>query len=143
MTISVRGFDGNAFDQNSIEAVGGRFLRTLVQLVLSGNYVAGGDTLDLTNAGGTPTAPTTVPSAQVRGIAQMDIRAISKSTTGFSSIGGAYSIISAGGVIPVPISAVNALKLKLFLVTNAEYTAGAYGTDALADIVLAEIMWAR
>jgi len=143
MTVTVYGLDGNAFDQNSIEAVGGRFLRTVVRLVLSGSYVAGGDALDLTNGGGTSSAPSTVPTAQVRGIARFSFSPIAKTTAGLSAIGGSYSLLSSGAVTPIPISAVSALKLKLFLVTNAEYTAGAYGADALADMLIAEIMWAR
>ena len=146
MTVKVMGFDGNPFDQNSIVADGGRFIATLVQFVLSGNYVAGGDTLDFTNGGGSAAFPSTVPSAQNRGIAQIDLRPISKVTGGLVSIGGSYSIIAPGGVIPVPLFGANSiqnLKLKLFLVTNAEYTAGAYGSDALGDIVMAKVYWAR
>lgn len=141
--VTCLGLDGNPFDQNSVEIISGRMLKTNVLLKLSGSYATGGDTLDLTNGGGTPASPTTVPSAQVRGIAAIDVRPIAKSTSALSAVGGSYSVISSGGVTPIPNSAVNALKLKLFLVTNSEYTAGPYGTDALADMVCAEITWAR
>ena len=141
--ITVLGLDGNPFDQNSIEVIAGRVIKTLVLFKLSGSYATGGDTLDLTNGGGTAASPTTVPPAQVRGIAGIDLRPIAKSTSALSAVGGSYAVISSGGVLPIPNSAVNALKLKLYLVTNAEYTAGAYGADALADLVCAEITWAR
>lgn len=143
MTITVYGLDGNAFDQNSIEAVGGRLLRTLVRLVLSGSYVTGGDTLDLTNGGGAPANPTTVPTAQVRGIASIKVAPIAKTTAAFSAVGGSYSVLSSGAVTPIPNSAVNALKLKLYTVAGSEYSAGAYGSDALGDMLITEIIWAR
>ena len=143
MTITCYGMDGAPFDQNSIFSAGDRYIRTLIRMVLSGNYVGGGDTLDLTNAGGTPASPTTVPQAQARGIASFDVRPIAKTTAALSAIGGSYQLISSGAITPIPISAVNALKFKLFLVTNAEYTVGAYGADALGDMLIAELLWAR
>ena len=143
MSVQVLGIDSNPFDQNSIEVPQGRFLRTYVVFKLSGNYVSGGDALDLTNGGGTLAAPSVIPQAQVRGLASIDIRPIAKTTAALSAVGGAYACISPGGVVPIPNSALNALKLKLFLVTNAEYSAGAYGSDALGDIVVAELTWMR
>lgn len=143
MPIQVLGFDGGAFDQNSVEPYAGRFLKSLVRLVFSGSYPTGGDTLDFTNAGGTPSAPSVVPPAQSRGLAAIDIRPHSKIVTGLAAVGGSYNPVIPGGVLPVPNSGVNALKLKIYLVTNAEYTAGAYGADVLGDIVLAELYWAR
>jgi hypothetical protein len=144
MSIQVLGFDGNPFDQNSIEAAGGRFLKTLVRLALSGSYVTGGDTLDLTNAGGTVAAPNTVPNAQSRGLVQIDVRPISKLTTSFAAAGGQYEIISAAGVVPIPLANIaTALKLKLILIGGGEYSAGAYGADALGDLIEVEIYWAR
>lgn len=143
MSIQVLGIDGGPFDQNSIEVVAGRILRTLCLLKLSGNYPAGGDLLDLTNGGGSAVAPTTVPTAQSRGIACIDVRPIAKTTAALSAIGGTYQPITPGGVIPIVASGFNALKLKLFLVTNAEYTVGAYGADALGDLLIAEITWLR
>jgi hypothetical protein len=143
MAVTVLGVDGNAFDQNSVEVPAGRFLRTYITLKLSGNYVTGGDTLDLTNGGGSAASPTAIPSAQVRGLASVDIRPIAKTTSSLSAVGGAYACIAPGGVVPIPNSALNALKLKLFLVTNSEYSAGAYGADALGDIIIAELTWMR
>jgi len=143
MTVTVYGIDGGPFDQNSIGAQGDRFIKTFVRLVLSGNYVTGGDTLDLTNGGGTPAAPTTVPQPQNRGLANIDIRPICKLTTSFSGVGGQYEIIAPGGVVPIPQSALNALKLKLYLISGAEYAAGAYGADALGDLIMAELIWMR
>jgi len=143
MAITVLGADGNPFDQNSIMAVGDRFIKYICRLVLSGNYVTGGDTLDFTNAGGSPAAPTAVPPAQTRGIVSIDIRPISKLTSSFAAAAGQYEIIAPGGVVPVPLTAVNALKLKLMLDIAVEYAAGAYGADALGDFIQAEIYWLR
>jgi hypothetical protein len=144
MSITVLGLDGNPFDQNSIEVVAGRFLRTLMLLKLSGNYVTGGDVLDLTNGGGTPAAPSAVPTAQVRGLAQLDIRPFCKSTSSFSAADGQYFVLLPSGILaPVPIASVNALKLKLMLDIGTEYSAGAYGADALGDILQAEAVWVR
>jgi len=143
MSITVLGADGGPFDQNSIMAVGDRFIKQICRLVLSGNYVTGGDILDFTNGGGTPAAPTTVPPAQTRGIVSIDIRPLSKLTSSFAAAAGQYELIVPGGVVPIPFSAVNALKLKLMLDIAVEYTAGAYGADALGDFLQTEVYWLR
>lgn len=143
MPVTVLGMDGGPFDQNSIEIISGRTLRTYNLLKLSGNYPTGGDVLDLTNGGGTPASPTAIPTAQVRGLVSIDIRPFCKSTTSFSAANGQYFIISPVAVVPVPIVNLNALKLKLMLDVATEYTAGAYGADALADLIIAELTWAR
>jgi hypothetical protein len=146
MTITVLGVDGNPFDQNSIEAWAGRFLRTYALLKLSGNYLTGGDLLDLTNGGGTPAAPTAVPTAQNRGLVSLDLRPFCKTTASFSAADGQYYVIvpaAAAGITPVPISALNALKLKLMVDIGSEYANGAYGADALGDELIAEFIWAR
>lgn len=142
MTITVLGMDGNPFDQQSIEASGARFLRCYNQFKLSGNYVTGGDTLDFTNGGGTLAAPVAVP-VNTRGLVSLDLRPWSKLTTSFAAADGQYFVLAPLGVIPVPLANVNALKLKLMLDVATEYTAGAYGADALGDIIVAECIWAR
>src|SRR5271167_219526 len=130
MSVQVLGFDGNPFDQRSIRAMGDRFIETLVQLKLTGNYTTGGDTLDFTNGGGTPAAPTTVPPAQSN-----------------SNVGPARTVISDG---PSPAGSVNAngvdyviipgtnptnWLLKIFATAGAQYANGSYGADALTDTV--------
>lgn len=142
-TVTLYGVDGNPFDQNSIEAVGARFLRTYVRMALSGNYPTGGDLFDLTNGGGTPAAPTVVPQAQNGGLVSIDFRPFSKLTTSFAAVGGQYEIINAGGIVPIPFSAINALRLQLWLASNAQYANGAYGADALGDVITAELIWKR
>ena len=143
MAVTILGADGNPFDQSSIMSLGDRFIKCLYRFVLSGNYPTGGDTLDFTNGGGTLAAPNAVPPAQVRGIASIDIRPLSKLTTSFAAAAGQYEIIVPGGVVPVPFSAVNALKLKLMLDIAVEYANGAYGADALGDFIQAEVYWLR
>ena len=146
MPIQVLGIDGGPFDQNSVEVCSGRMLRSYVLLKFSGNYATGGDTLDLTNGGGTLAAPTVIPPAQARGLVSMDIRPFCKTTASFSAADGQYYILvpaAAAGITPVPNSALNALKLKLMLDIAVEYNAGAYGADVLADEVIVELTWAR
>ena len=146
MSIQVLGIDGGPFDQNSVEVISGRTLRSYVLLKLSGNYATGGDTLDLTNGGGTAAAPSVIPPAQSRGLVSIDIRPFCKTTASFSAADGQYYVIvpaAAAGITPVPYSALNALKLKLMLDIATEYSAGAYGADALGDELVAELTWAR
>jgi hypothetical protein len=142
MAITVLGMDGNPFDQNSVEAAGVRFLRAFCQFKLSGSYVTGGDTLDFTNGGGSLAAPVAIP-VNTKGLVSIDIRPWAKTTSAFSAADGQYFVLASLGVVPVPTVNVNALKLKLMLDVATEYSAGAYGTDALADIILAECVWAR
>jgi hypothetical protein len=143
MPVQVLGVDGNPFDENSIEVIPGRFLRTYVLLKLSGNYPAGGDIFDITNAGGTALAPNATPQAVSRGLVSIDIRPLSKLTSSFSAAAGQYFIVYPSGVIPIPFASLNTLKLKLMLDIATEYNAGAYGADALGDVIIAELTWAR
>jgi hypothetical protein len=142
MAITVLGMDGNPFDQQSIEASGARFLRCYNIFKLSGSYATGGDTLDFTNGGGSLASPVAVP-VNTRGLVSIDLRPWAKTTSSFSAADGQYFVLAPGGVIPVPLASINALKLKLMLDVATEYSAGAYGTDALADILIAECVWAR
>lgn len=63
MSVKVNAFDNTPFDQRSIFSMGDRFITQLLRLVFSGTYITGGDTLDFTNVGGTPTYPNAVPPA--------------------------------------------------------------------------------
>jgi hypothetical protein len=142
MTITVLGADGSPFDQNSIET-SQRFIRALVRLVFSGNYVTGGDVLDLTNGGGTPAAPSVVPPAQSRGLIEIDLRPASKLVTSFTAIDGQYIPVIPGG-LPITLTNIaTAIKIRVMLDIGVEYAAGAYGADVLGDIVIAELIWAR
>lgn len=143
MSITVYGLDGNAFDQSSIEAVGGRFLRSIMRLVFAGNYVAGGEVMDLTNAGGTAAAPNTVPP-QARGLVSIRLFPISKLNTSLSATFGQYlPVIPAGAVVPLIAANNSLIKCKIYVGAGTEYVAGAYGADVLGDIVQAEAIWAR
>ncbi len=143
MSIQVLGIDGGPFDQNSVEVISGRTLRSYVLLKLSGNYATGGDTLDLTNGGGTPAAPSVIPPAQNRGLISIDIRPFCKTTASFSAADGQYYVITPGPTTPIPASALNSMLLKLMKDIAVEYSAGAYAADVLADILIAELTWAR
>jgi hypothetical protein len=138
MAVTVLGVDGNAFDQRSISSIGDRYIRTLVQLKLSGNYITGGDILDFTNGGGSAAAPTTVPPGQQANPIG-PVRAVEgdgPSTAGsVSANGGGYQLIP--GTNPTN------WKLKVFATAGAQYAAGAYGADALTDNVTFELWWAR
>lgn len=127
--ITVKGFDGNPFDQNSIDGVAARFVKTLCRLVLSGNYTTGGDTLDLSNGGVSSAIP-----PQSRGIAVVFV----DSNGPLSSIGA-----NGGSFHYIPGSNPTNGKLKIFATAGTEYASGAYGTDATTDVIEAEIWWAR
>ena len=147
MSIKVVGFDGNPFDQNSVEARGDRMIRAIVKLALSGNYPTNGDPLDLTNAAGVnPLFPTTLIQAAQRGVVDIDV--IVRATTNASVLaaGGSYAIVAPNADAPLTFADLANLKLKIFKNTAgsvAEYPNGAYGADALADIVNLEVVYSR
>ncbi len=142
MAIQVLGVDGNPFDQNSIEGGPGRTVKTYVLFKFSGSYVTGGDTLDLSNGGGTPAAPNTIPTAQARGLVCLDIRPFAKTTSSFSASNGQYIPITPA--VPINGAALTTLKVKLMTNETTEYSAGAYAaSDVLSDIVIAELTWLR
>lgn len=146
MAIKVVGIDGNPFDQRSVEARGDRFLRAIVLLVLSGNYTTNGDPLDLTNAGGTALAPNTIPPACSGGVADMDIQVRATSNTSVLGAGGSYAIVAPNANTPLKFADLANLKLKVFKDSAgsvAEYPQGAYGADALADIITLEVVYIR
>lgn len=144
MALTVVGYDGGPFNQNSIEAVGARFLRTYVRIVPAGNYVAGGDALDLTNGGGTALLPTTVPQSQSRGLVSALVRPMAISNTSLANAGGRYQVrLPATSTVPTAMALLTTLLLKIFTGVPAEYAAGAYGADVLADTIIAEFLWAR
>lgn len=141
--ITVLGLDGGAYDQNSLEPCNGRFLRQVVLLKFSSSYVAGGDTLDLTNAGGSASAPNIIPPAEVRGLADIIINPLATTNSSLSAINGSYIPIIPSAVVPVNGGNLAKLKVKIYVGAGTEYVAGAYGTDVLADVVQAELVWAR
>lgn len=146
MSIKVLGIDAGPFDQNSVEARGDRFLRTVVLLQLSGAYVANGDALDLTNGGGSALTPTTVPPGASRGVADIDVQVRATTNASLLAAGGGYAVVAPNANTPLKFADLSNLKLKLFKNTAgsvAEYPAGAYGADALADIVSLEVVYAR
>lgn len=136
--ITVLGFDGNPFDQRSILSEGPRFIRTIVQLKMTGNYPTGGDTLDFTNGGGTPAAPTTVPPAQGAS-AVGPVRAVL--CDGPSPAAGVVG--NGGGYVLVPGTNPTNWKLKIYATAGTQYANGAYGSDALTDNPTIELWWAR
>jgi hypothetical protein len=146
MTIKVVGLDGNPFDQNSVEARGDRFLREFVLLQLSGNYTTNGDTLDLTNGGGTSAFPNVLPPAASRGLADIDLIVRATTNASLLAVGGGYAIIAPNANTPLKFSDLATLKLKVFKNTAgsvAEYPQGAYGADVLADIIMLELPFVR
>lgn len=146
MPIKVVGIDGGPFDQNSVEARGDRFLRAVVLLQFSGVYPAGGDVLDLTNAGGSALLPTTVLPAASRGVADIDVQVRATSNTSNLATGGSYLVVAPNANTPLKFADLSLLKMKIFKDSAgsvAEYPAGAYGADVLADIVSLEVVYAR
>jgi len=138
MSVQVLGFDGNPFDQRSIRAMGDRFIETLVQLKLTGNYATGGDTLDFTNGGGTPAAPTTVPPAQ----GASAVGPIRADVSDGPSVAGTV-LANGGSYVLIPGTNPSNWKLKIFATAGAQYANGAYGADALTDTPILRLTWAR
>lgn len=147
MAIKLVGYDGTPFIPiNHESAAGDRFLREFLLVQFSGNYPTGGDTLDLTNAGGTPAAPTTVSPASQLGVVDVDVLARSTLAASLLGAGGDYVIVAPNADTPLKFADLTTLKLKVFKNTAgaiAEYPAGAYGADVLADIVILEVVYAR
>ena len=142
MTIKLVGSDGNPFDQNSVEVVFGRKIRSTAKVVFSGNYSTGGDALDLTNAGGTPANPTTVVPAEVRGVEAIDIM-VRGATGGYVAAGGGYAVVTGNQDSPMNFTDIQNLKLKVFSTAGGELGAGAYPAAIQNDVVVLEMMWLR
>lgn len=147
MTISVESFDGGPINQRSYDAGGaGRFIKAYFLLAFSGSYVTGGDTLDLTNGGGTPAAPSGIPPATTGGVANIKVCPRSSKNTGLAAAGGLYAVLTPNADAPLKSSDLSTLKLKIFANSAGsitEYSAGAYGSDVLADQVILEVDFTR
>lgn len=141
MSIKVVGFDLAPFNQGHCNAAGDRFIRAILSLQFSGNYAIGGDTLDLTNGGGSAAFPTCIPPAEVRGAALIDVSAMGPAGS-LSAGNGEYRVL-APVAPPVPIASLNNLKMKVFQTNQSEYAAGAYAADVLTDVVQLEVVFAR
>lgn len=131
--VLVQGFDGNPFDQRSVQAFL-RFITTIHKLILSGNYTTGGDTLDWTN-GGVNSAVPSAQSFQSTGPVRCDI--CDNAPLGTTVLG------KGGNYVVIPGTLLTNWKLKLFVTAGTEYTQGAYGADATGDSILIKSDWAR
>lgn len=142
MPIQVLGYDAGPFAQYHEEARGDRFIRQFLKLVFSGNYPPGGDALDLTNAGGTPAAPTTISPAAYLGVVDIDV--LERGVTGGLVAGGGFcAIIAPNANTPLKFADLANLKLKIFTSGNTELGAGAYPASVLGDVVIIEVVYAR
>jgi hypothetical protein len=142
MSIQVLGFDNAPFNQNDCWAGGDRFIEVILLLKFAGNYVLGGDALDLTNGGGTPAAPTTFPWAEYRGAATFDIEA--HGPAGSQSAGGGYySVVAPNNDTPLTHADLANMKLKIFSGGGAELAAGAYPAAVLNDTVVIKLIYSR
>lgn len=143
MSIQVVGFDAGAFAQYHEEARGDRFIRQFLKLVFSGSYSTGGDTLDLTNAGGTPAAPNTVPPAVANGLVDVDVIERSTVSTGNAAGGGFYVLVAPNADVPLKFADLTTLKIKIFTGGTTELSAGAYPASVTSDVVILECVYAR
>lgn len=142
MSLQLLGYDGGAFAQYHAEGMPERFMRVYLKVLFSGNYPAGGDTLDLTNAGGTPAAPNTIPAAVNGGVVDVDI--IERGVVGgFVAGGGFCALIAPNANAPLKFADLANLKLKLFTSGNTELGAGAYPASVLGDIIILEVVYVR
>lgn len=135
--LTVNGFDGNPFDQRSIESMQGRFITCHYRVAVSGNYVAGGDTLDFTNGGVNSAVP---PLGRV--IEGIEIKQMAGNNTSFVALAGILAVLGIPGT-----TANNAWKLKFLQDINSDNNAGAYAgispASPLADTIELEVTWAR
>lgn len=135
MSVIVNGFDGNPFDQRSIEGLQGRFIVCHYLLALSGNQAAGGDTLDFTNGG----VNSAVPQLG-RGIVSATTEESAESASSFIGSGGYFELIG------LPSTALNAWKL-LGYSAGGTAQSGAYsgftGGSALVDSIALKVTWYR
>lgn len=95
----------------NVDASASNFVYAVAALTFSGNYVAGGDTLDFTQVADKLSSDTIV-------------QAFAESQNGNS-----------GYYIPVQGTALNNWKLKAFLGGGTEVTAGAYPASVTTDVV--------
>jgi len=95
----------------NVDSSANNFVYAIGTLTFSGNYPAGGDTLDFTQVADK------LPSTQI-------VQAFAESQNGNS-----------GYYIPVQGSALNNWKLKCFLGGGTEITAGAYPASVTTDVV--------
>src|SRR5215467_3883524 len=95
----------------NVDSSASNFIYAIASLSFSGNYPAGGDTLDFTQVADK------IPSTQV-------IQVIAESQNGNS-----------GYYVPVQGSALNNWKLKCFAGGGTEIAAGAYPASVTSDVV--------
>lgn len=139
MSLKLYGYDGNAFDQNSIRATKDRMLEAIYQVVLGGTYPSGGEPLDFTNGGGTPTLPNCIPPG-VRGVAHIHLDGRS-ATSGFLNGGGYGCIVPPNLNAPLKLADLASLKLKLFAAGGSE-ASGTYASLGFAnDVVILRVLY--
>jgi hypothetical protein len=95
----------------NVDSSANNFVYAIATLAFTGNYVAGGDTLDFTQVADK------LPSTQI-------VQVFAESQNG-----------NGGYYIPVQGAALNNWKLKAFVGGGTEVTAGAYPASVTTDIV--------
>lgn len=139
MAVSLVGLDGNPWTTKDMDATGDNYVTQRCRAILSGNYTTGGDTLNLSTivppmAGPTPLLGTVLPLE----IIPVDLG--NPTVPSLSAAGGFYAVIQA--VAPTLLNYL----LKVFKNSAgsvAEYSNGAYGTDALTDGLVLELTWRK
>jgi hypothetical protein len=133
MALSIVGLDGNPFSTRDVNGINANYIYANMLVVPSGNYTTGGDTLNLSTVAGI------IPSGSVPlllFVAPMGTGAVPS----LAAAGGLYQVVQAA----VPTLA-NYL-LKIFALSAgalSEYSAGAYGTDVLGDVIVLTTIWRK
>lgn len=133
MAIKILGVDGNPLTTRDIDGTGANFVNTKMLLQFSGSYVSGGDTLDLSTVSGL------IPSGSVPVLVEATPMGTA-AVPSLSAAGGLYQVIQAAS------AALSTYLLKIFANSagsTTEYSAGAYGTDVLGDIVILQTTWRK
>jgi hypothetical protein len=128
MSIAINGTDGNLFGNRDIDASPNNFVFSNHRLVFTGNYVTGGDTLDLTTIVGL------VPTASLP--LQIYAQSNGGATSFGAGVGGYYEVVQAG-------AALNTYKLKAYTAGGTELAAGAYPASVTSDVVTITITWRK
>ncbi len=134
MAIAILGLDGNPFTTRDVDGSPNNFIYTSMLLAFSGNYATGGDTLNLTAVAGL------IPSSKAPLALSISVQGTA-AVPSLSAAGGFYAIVQAA------VAALATYKLKLFSNNGSgaisEYSAGAYGTDVLGDVVVLQCQWRK
>ena len=133
MSISVKGFDGNVFDQNSIDSHQ-RTFETLHQLVFSGSYPVNGDILDMTNGA----INSAVPPSSI--LLMLEIFTCGPST-GYGATDGRFTLVNPGSTMPS--TNFTGWKVRIWAAGGGELSNSTYPSTITGDVIMVRARWRK